>query len=385
MSPVKPSQPTVVPQDPEQSPGGTAPTVPDTAHLWLRRFAKTYRRRANLDELTASTAAAASAASEGKTPPANDSNASDPTDPQASRSEQRGRALGRHEGLLVVSPGKEGQYVYSSLQAACNHAKSGDVIELRFNGRLQEVPITISNSRLTIRAGDSFQPVVAFRPEPNPVKYPPSMINVAGGQLRVTNVHWELDVPRDLPGDWALFETRGAELLRFEGCTFTIRNASLGQTAYHAGVAFFDIKSPPGAGSMAMRRWAATTDGDDRPAKLRGPRRSRFSARQRLAAVRLNWDNGLLATSERLLMTAGGPSQPRQLGHVQINLRHVTAITERIGPVDQQRRRPRINCSPRSIARDSILAVGRAAAAGRAARPDAADEYLVAGAMERRS
>ena len=31
-----------------------------------------------------------------------------------------------------------------------------------------------------------------------------------------------------------------------------------------------------------------------------------------LQAVRLNWDNGLLATSERLLVAAGGPSQPRQ-------------------------------------------------------------------------
>ena len=45
-----------------------------------------------------------------------------------------------------------------------------------------------------------------------------------------------------------------------------------------------------------------------------------------LQAVRLNWENGLLASSERMVTAAGGPSQPRQLGHVQINLRHVTAM-----------------------------------------------------------
>jgi hypothetical protein len=41
--------------------------------------------------------------------------------------------------------------------------------------------------------------------------------------------------------------------------------------------------------------------------------------------ARLTWDNGWLATSERLLSVGGGP-QMRQSGPVEIDLRHVTAV-----------------------------------------------------------
>ncbi len=233
------------------------------------------------------------------------------------------------ENILIVGDTAAGPKTYASLHAACNDAKTGDVIELHFDGRRQERPIVVSNIKLTIRAGAHYQPVVVFHPEPDlvPLKYPTTMLSIAGGQLYVTGVHWELDLPRNVPSDWALFETRGTEVLQFQRCTFTIRNASLGQTAYHAGVAFFDIKYPAGASGMGM-------DVDSMEQQIltinlqhcvaRGE--AVFLRANDLQAVRLNWDNGLLASSERLLTTAGGPSQPRQLGHVQINLRHVTAM-----------------------------------------------------------
>ncbi len=153
------------------------------------------------------------------------------------------------------------------------------------------------------------------------------MLSIAGGQLTVIDVHWELDLPRDVPADRALFEARRAELLRFEKCTFTIRNATLGQTAYHAGVAFFDVKAPPGSGNIAMD----TDPADDQVVSIelqnclaRGE--AAFVRDNDLQPLRLTWDNGLLATSEHLLVADGGPSQPRRIGHVQLNLRHVTAM-----------------------------------------------------------
>jgi hypothetical protein len=231
-------------------------------------------------------------------------------------------------GNPLVVGDEAGAHNFASLHAACSNAKSGDVIELRFNGRRFEKPITISNIKLTIRAGQGYQPVIIFRPEIiDSVKYLPSMLSVAGGQLNVSNVHWELDLPRNVPAEWALFETRRAELLQFQRCTFTIRNASLGQTAYHASVAFFDIKAPPGTGTIAMDPTAmeeqiVTLSLQD--CLARGE--AALLRDNELQAVRLNWDNGLLATSEQLLVAAGGPSQPRQLGHVQLNLRHVTAM-----------------------------------------------------------
>jgi hypothetical protein len=191
-----------------------------------------------------------------------------------------------------------------------------------------EEPITIANINLTIRAGDGFRPIVVFRPEANPVKFPPSMLSVAGGQLHSEDVHWELELPRELAREWSLFETRLAERLRFERCTFTIRNASAGRKAYHAGVAFFDIKAPPGGSTMAMPAAAdhQAVAIDLRNCVARGE--ATFVRDNELQPLRLDWDNGLLATSERLLLAAGGAIEPRQLGYVQINLRHVTAIVQ---------------------------------------------------------
>lgn len=314
----------------EPAPGGESPAdEPETRAFWQRVIDPF--GTGNLEQLRARVSEAASRAARKspRTTPAGPAADAPPSTPVSQPETVLNLQPAARENVLVVGDEVAGGRTYASLHAACNDAKSGDVIELRFDGRRQERPIVISNIKLTIRAGDRYQPVVVFRPEPDlvPLKYPPTMLSIAGGQLYVAGVHWELDLPRNVPSDWALFETRGAELLQFQRCTFTIRNASLGQTAYHAGVAFFDIKSPAGAGGMAM-------DVDAMEQQIltinlqhslaRGE--AAFLRANDLQAVRLNWDNGLFASSERLLTTAGGPSQPRQLGHVQVNLRHVTAM-----------------------------------------------------------
>ena len=51
------------------------------------------------------------------------------------------------------------------------------MIELRFDGPREEKPIRLANLRVTIRAGEGYRPVIVFRPtEPDPVKYPRSMV-----------------------------------------------------------------------------------------------------------------------------------------------------------------------------------------------------------------
>ncbi len=315
-----------------QAAGPAGTTSPDDTRRFWQRVLEPFGAE-NLEQFRARVSEAASQASQNAPRPADVQRSPDdratgapaiaPREPASTNS-----PAGRDNVLIVgdgASPG-----TYANLHAACNDAKSGDVIELRYDGRRQEKPIVISNTRLTIRAGERFQPVVVFRPEPDlvPVKYPTTMLSIAGSQLHVTGVHWELDLPRNVPSDWALFETRHAELVQFHRCTFTIRNASLGQTAYHAGVAFFDIKAPPGTGSIAMVEPDAMEEQivtlNLENCLARGE--AAFLRANDLQAVRLNWDNGLLATSERMLVSAGGPSQPRQLGHIQLNLRHITAM-----------------------------------------------------------
>ena len=231
------------------------------------------------------------------------------------------------DGRLVVSPTEQGENIYASLRAACNNAQDGDVIELRFNGQIIEEPITISNVSISIRAADDHRPVVAFRPKANPVEYPPSMVSVVGGQLRAANVHWELDL--DVPGPWALFETRRAELLEFSQCSFTIRNASLDGTTFHPDVAFFDVKGSPGGARPS------TEPADDSPVTIEREKcvargEATFLRDNELQPLRLNWNNGLLATSERLLEAEGGSTEPRQSGgYLRLDLRHVTAMLQR--------------------------------------------------------
>lgn len=241
-----------------------------------------------------------------------------------------GSAAPAQENLLIVSD-LPGPRSYSSLYAACAAAKSGEVIELRFDGERIERPLSISNVKLTIRAGQGNRPVVVFRPEPDqvPLKYPPTMLSVAGGQLHVSAVQFEFEVPRDLPTDWALFELRRAELVYFTDCVFTVRNTSVGQTSFHSGVAFFDVKAAPGTGGMSMDN--EPLDEQVRTIHLKNclaRGEAVFLRDNDLQPIRLIWDNGLLATSERLLEANGGTSQPRPTGHIQIQLRHFTAMTQ---------------------------------------------------------
>jgi hypothetical protein len=234
-------------------------------------------------------------------------------------------------GLLIVSDTGEDN-TYSSLQAACSAAKSGETIELRYTGRREERAISLANVKLTIRAAEGFSPVVVFRPnDPSPVLCPRSMITLAGGELRTSGVSWELYVPQKVPADnWSLFETRRAELLHCERCVLTISNAALGQGSYHPSVAFVDVKAAPGANGVESAA-GDSADNADQPVVIelddcvaRGE--ATFVRSSELQALRLVWSNGLLASSERLLSVSGGATMPRHPGRIEVDLRHLTAI-----------------------------------------------------------
>ena len=58
----------------------------------------------------------------------------------------------------------------------------------------------------------------------------------------------QFHVPREVPADnWSLLETRGDQVVRLEKCVLSIENASEQLGAYHQDVAFFRVKSAPGA------------------------------------------------------------------------------------------------------------------------------------------
>jgi hypothetical protein len=246
---------------------------------------------------------------------------------RASENASSAGTLSKHNGLLVVSDLAAGENEFTNLPAACAAARNGDVIELRYNGPREEKPVHMANLRATIRAGEGYQPVLIFRPnETDPVKYPRSMFNLNSGRLTISNLAVELIIPRDIAADnWSMLEIRGGQTVRLEKCALTVANASDQLTAYHQDVVFFRVGASPGAeskvaGGNAGAPPLATIELNDSIARGEAA----FIRVDDLQPVHLAWDNGLLATSERLLSAAGGTQSPNPDETLRIDLQHVT-------------------------------------------------------------
>ena len=232
------------------------------------------------------------------------------------------------KGVLVVSRSHDGPGEYGSLAEACRAAKSGEAIELRYSGHLDTRRINLAGQRLTIRAGDGFTPIVSFRPLESDFVQSHSMIVLGGGQLTLINLQLEFDVPRQAVAEnLTLGEIRPGESIRLESCVLTIGNASDSGAAYHPDVAFFEIRAVPGAGVMTLKEGPMMRPSASLQMKnciARGE--ALFVRANELQPAQITWENGLLATSERLLAAAGGPSEPKPQGQLQIDLRHLTAF-----------------------------------------------------------
>lgn len=234
----------------------------------------------------------------------------------------------KRSGVLIVRENAVGPNEFSSLGEACARARSGDVVELRFNGPREERPIKLPNVQITIRPGEGYQPVLVFRPnEINPVKYPRSMLTLRSGRLTMVDVSVEMYVPRDLPVDnWAMIETWGGQTVQLERCWLTVYNASDQRTTYHDSVAFVrakpasdDESSPNGSRAATPLATIELTDCVARGEAV-------FLSVEDLQPVSLVWNNGLLVTSEQLLTAVGGQTEPKPEEVLRLELRHLTAV-----------------------------------------------------------
>jgi serine/threonine-protein kinase len=230
-------------------------------------------------------------------------------------------------GVLVVCDAPVGNEQFSTLSAACAAARGGDIVELRYNGPREERPVKISNQRLTIRAAAGYEPVVVFRPnDADPVKCPRSMLMLTGGQLTLSNLAIELNVPRGVPADnWSLFETWGGETVRLERCLLTVRNTSDQRMTYHQDVAFFRARSAPDADAIVSTAPVATPLATVELTDCVARGEADFLRVEDLQPVHLTWNNGLLLTTERLLVAEGSQVAPKLDEMLRIELEHVTA------------------------------------------------------------
>ena len=236
-------------------------------------------------------------------------------------------------GVLVVAPDAP-EAAYATLRAACSAAESGDVIELRYDGPLVEKPILLVNRRLTIRAGEGFQPQVVFQPGTDavdPVEYPRSMFTLAGGELTLINLAIEFDIPRSVAADrWALIETRGSQSVSIRHCVLTIRNAADGQSEYHPNVVFFELAASPGSDGMMP----PDPEDEVEPVRLRiqdtiARGEAVFVRSEQMQSLDLAWENGLLVTSRRFAAFHSSPAGALTRATMQLNLQHLTAFVRR--------------------------------------------------------
>jgi hypothetical protein len=156
------------------------------------------------------------------------------------------------------------------------------------------------------------------------------MFRLVGGQLTLDGVHLVLRLPRHPAERWSLFDLHEAEKLKLSGCTMTIENAAASGAPLHQHVAFIDVRGRRDGSGMMM------PEGERAPPLLairlddcvaRGE--ATLLRTQSVQAVRLTWNNGLLATSERLLACEGTAMPPAVGNQLKLTLSHVTAAVGR--------------------------------------------------------
>ena len=222
---------------------------------------------------------------------------------------------------------------HATLGDACRKAVSGQVIELDYTGRLKESekPILLAQRKLTIRAGEGHEPIVYFRPlGPDRALYPRSMITLSGGSLTLVNVHVVLEIPPLARSEgWTLFEMVLADNLRLERCTLTIRNAAEDFSAMYRDVSFFNIKVPPGT------EFSQPLDSEAKVPRIEIELRNCiargeavFLRGDALNSADIQWENGLIATTERFVQIDGQAASLPEDQQLTIDLKHVTALTE---------------------------------------------------------
>lgn len=233
------------------------------------------------------------------------------------------------DGLLVVGSGAKDPRRYASLAEACAAAKNNDVVELRYDGGRDELPIVLHNQRIEIRSGAQWRPRVVFNPDDTTIATDRSMITISGGNLKLTGVEIELDLSAAAPSEnWSLFSIDQADSLRLEHCLLTVRNATSMGSTYHDKVSFFSLGSSAAAEPMVMMPKGMLAlppvQLDLNNCLVRGE--ADLLVDRDLRPLNFSCVNGLVAVSERFFVAGEGASMPQEGARVRIVLDRVTAL-----------------------------------------------------------
>jgi hypothetical protein len=130
--------------------------------------------------------------------------------------------------------------------------------------------------------------------------------------------------------DFTLFEAQMVESFDLNKCELTIKNASDQGGSYHEKVSFFHVKPSPGAEAMMPKGMMSvpTLEIQLQDCLVRGE--ATFLRDDDAQAVRLQWRNGLFASSEWLLSAAGATTMQSasggESGKIHLTLEHLTLV-----------------------------------------------------------
>ncbi len=220
----------------------------------------------------------------------------------------------------------------SSLADACARAAELGVseIELRYNGLSIERQLEIDHSRLTIRAAPSYRPVLVFQPQVQ--SGDDVMIRLAGGSsshIGFEGVELRLELPADLPANgWSLFAMSTGQSLDLTECVLTVVDGDADSPSIHDQVSMIAVNRRR-TGDMITMADAQVAMGQQARINL-----DRCIARGEASVVWLNdetpltirWNQGLLVTTQHLLVTSGSASEPQYYDQIVLDLKNVTAF-----------------------------------------------------------
>ena len=238
--------------------------------------------------------------------------------------------------LIVGDPGQaDGFLRFGDLSSAISAIERGPrgaaagetTIELQYNGPRVSGPMVLQDLNITLRKGAEFHPIVVFRPTAAEVRSQ-AMISISGGRLEAQDLPFELQLPRGPIEGGSLFAIQKAEQVKFFNCTLTIDGSQGIRSVGGTEPAFFELLATPRLEGNQPPDMVAMMEESSVPLDLyhtvvRGP--ATFIRAAEAVPLTLYWMNGLLATSERFLVMGGSKHGNRLGGHLNIELRHVTA------------------------------------------------------------
>ena len=204
-------------------------------------------------------------------------------------------------------------------------------IRLRFNGVRhgpQDMAMNMTGRKLRIRADDGYRPTLAFSPGASQSS---GTIRLVGGELTIQGFDLILDCPLRMATNCSLFALDRVQRLSLEDTVITVREPMTEEILLEIGSSiplsnrvsvihiFHDLVAADTFGEV-VTPWVQLTN-----AIVRG--HGTLLSMAGAAPLRLDWNNGLLSTSQRLLDCGGiGPDATGQRT-MDINLYRLTADT----------------------------------------------------------